>query len=617
MSTPIAGAASPNTDLGALNGKAVRLLVRTLWQASRTHAIALVAAVLVNGLVPVATVLAAATVIGGLPDAIRSGAGSPEAGSVERATLALGLLYLLQQLARSVQSYVADQAGIRMERDLRERVMVACAAPATIAHLEDPELLDLIAQASTVHTARYGPASAVGYGVTAMSGFVTGFSMAALLATVHWWLAPPLIATWLLVRRQMLSECWVLYQVIGFQTAADRRGGYFRDLALTSPAAKEIRLFGLGSWITGRFQDHWSASMDPIVADRRRALAPMHWLGLLVIAVHAVLLLVITQQALAGELSLRQLALLVQAVAAVAILGEGSRDDVCLRWGASTIPAVARLEQALSREARAGVVEELQQEIRFEGVGFRYQGRDTDVFTDLDLVIPAGRSMALVGHNGAGKTTLVKLLTGLLDPTSGRVLADGHDLRLGDPAAWQAQLSVVFQDFVHYDLSLRDNICLAAFGKDHEADLEDVLEQAGLHDVIARLPLGLDTILSTQYDGGVSLSGGEWQRVALARALWSVRGGARLLVLDEPTANLDVRAEADFYDRFLALTHGLTTVVISHRFSTVRQADCIVVIDDGQIVEAGSHSELLTHDGVYAQMFRAQASAFTSEATDA
>jgi ATP-binding cassette subfamily B protein len=609
VTTPTAGAAAPESDPGALNGRAVRLLVRSVWQASKLSAIALVTSVVVNGLVPVATVLTAGTVIGGLPKAVETGEGT----QVERATLLLGALYLLQQLAKAIQSYVAEHAGAEMERALRERVMAACAAPATVAHLDDPEVLDLIAQASTVRTARYGPRSALSFGVTGMAGFVTGFSMAALLSTLHWWMGPLLVATWLVVRRQVLSEAWILYKVIGFQTAADRRGGYFRDLALTGSAAKEIRLFGLADWITGRFQDHWDGSMEPIHAERKGALAPMRWLGLLVVVVHAFLLTVIVRAATAGDIDLRHLAILIQALALVAILGDGTRDDVVIRWGASTIPAVARLEEALNQRETLGtqVLPPLTEALTTDRLAYRYPGRAQDVFTDLDLQLPAGRSMAIVGHNGAGKTTLVKLLTGLLHPTSGRVLVDGADLREADAEAWQQQVSVVFQDFVHYELSLRDNICLATPGSD--ADLDEVLDQAGLRAVLQRLPKGLDTILSTSYEGGVSLSGGEWQRVALARALWSVRAGARLLVLDEPTANLDVRAEADFYDRFLSLTHGVTTVVISHRFSTVRQADRIVVLDQGRVAESGAHDELLATGGLYATMFRAQARAFAQE----
>jgi ATP-binding cassette, subfamily B, bacterial len=617
MSTPTAGDAAPQaSDLGTMAAGAIWLLLRSHWQASKAHAIALASAIVVNGLVPLATVLTAGEVIGGLPRAVAEGPGSDQARHVELAVIGLGGLYLLQQLARAVQGYVAEAAGSRLEEDLRARVMAACAAPATIAHLDDPAVVDLIAQASTVHTARYGPRSATTFGVTGIAGLVTGFSMAALLATLHWWMALVVAGTWLLVRRQVLREAWAIYQVVGFQTSADRRGGYFRDLALTPTAAKEIRLFGLSPWITGRFQDHWDEAMEPIFADRKRSLAPTHWLGPLVFVVHAALLLLVVRTALSGELGLRDLAILVQAVLAVSILGDGGRDEVCMAWGSATIPAVGRLERALqAREPRTAKPPLLSREIRLEGVRFRYPGQDRDVFPGLDLVLPAGRSLAVVGHNGAGKTTLVKLLTGLLDPSAGRVLIDGADLRQADPVAWQAQVSVVFQDFVHYDMSLRDNICLSPSPTDNE--LGPVLQQSGLVDVLPRLPHGLDTVLSPAYDGGVSLSGGERQRVALARALWGVRSGARLLVLDEPTANLDVRAEADFYDRFFELTHGTTSVVISHRFSTVRQADCIVVIDEGAVVEAGSHDELLAHDGLYARMFRAQAAAFALEPGDA
>jgi ATP-binding cassette subfamily B protein len=244
-------------------------------------------------------------------------------------------------------------------------------------------------------------------------------------------------------------------------------------------------------------------------------------------------------------------------------------------------------------------------------VGFRYPGTADDVFSDLHLDIPAGRSLAIVGANGAGKTTLVKLLARLYDPASGRITVDGVDLRQLDPHAWHTRIGALFQDFVHYDLSVADNVGFGAPTLAADPDrLRAAAERAGALDLVEGLPAGWETVLSRQFTNGVDLSGGQWQRVALARALFAVDGGARVLVLDEPTANLDVRAEADVYDRFLELTAGLTTVVISHRFSTVRRADRIVVLEHGRVIEQGTHGQLLASAGRYAEMFRLQAARF-------
>ncbi|HWI03108.1 MAG TPA: ABC transporter ATP-binding protein, partial [Acidimicrobiales bacterium] len=248
---------------------------------------------------------------------------------------------------------------------------------------------------------------------------------------------------------------------------------------------------------------------------------------------------------------------------------------------------------------------------RFEGVRFAYPGTTRDVFTDLDLTIHPGTSLAIVGGNGAGKTTLIKLLARMHEPQGGIIRVDGTPLDHFDPAAWRRRLAVIFQDFVRYELPAADNVGFGGVGLlGDDRALSAAATKAGAADLIHRLPAGWDTPLNRQYTGGADLSGGQWQRVALARALFAVEAGAGILVLDEPTANLDVRAEAALFEDFLDLTRGLTTILISHRFSTVRHADRIVVLEGGCVVEDGSHDELLAAGGRYAGMFRLQAARF-------
>jgi len=252
--------------------------------------------------------------------------------------------------------------------------------------------------------------------------------------------------------------------------------------------------------------------------------------------------------------------------------------------------------------------------IAFEKVTFAYPGSDRKILDELDLELPAGTSTAIVGLNGAGKTTLVKLLARIYEPTGGQITADGIPLAEFGARSWRKRLAVIYQDYVRYELDAAANIGLGApelMGD--AAALERAVEWAGAAGVTAALPDGLSTILSSRYPGGVDLSGGQWQRIALARALFAVEGGASVLVLDEPTAQLDVRAEVAFFDRFLELTCGLTTVVISHRFSTVRRADQIVVLDGRRITERGSHGELMAAGGTYAELFRLQARRFAEE----
>jgi len=249
--------------------------------------------------------------------------------------------------------------------------------------------------------------------------------------------------------------------------------------------------------------------------------------------------------------------------------------------------------------------------ITFEQVTFGYPGHDAPVLRDLDLVLEAGQSVALVGENGAGKTTLLKLLAGFYEPTAGRILVDGRDLRDIDPQAWRRRLAVIFQEFTRFELSAIENITLA--GPDHpdaRSFARAAAEAASADAIIESLPLGWDTVLSRAFTDGVDLSGGQWQRIALARALYSAKVGGQVLVLDEPTASLDVSSEVALFDQLLMHAAGCTAIVVSHRFSTVRRADRIVVLADGHVVEDGSHAALVAHGGRYARLYDLQAQRF-------
>ena len=276
---------------------------------------------------------------------------------------------------------------------------------------------------------------------------------------------------------------------------------------------------------------------------------------------------------------------------------------------AAPVAAVRRLEPAMASagqlaSGRRAAVDVPAREIRFRNVTFAYPGGAT-VLDGFDLTIPAGSSLAIVGQNGAGKTTLAKLLCRLYDPQAGAIEVDGIDLRDLDLTAWRSRLAAVFQDFVRLELPLRDNV--APGGAPDDVVLQ-ALDAAGAGN-LARL----DTILARGYDGGIDLSGGQWQRVALARALSAVRMGAGIVLLDEPTAQLDVRGEAEIFERILAATRHCTTILISHRFSTVRHADRICVLEKGKVVELGTHDELMALNGRYRTMFDLQAQRFSSE----
>src|SRR2546422_8939439 len=251
-------------------------------------------------------------------------------------------------------------------------------------------------------------------------------------------------------------------------------------------------------------------------------------------------------------------------------------------------------------------------QIRFENVSFAYPGAEKNALTDLSFTVKAGETLAVVGRNGAGKTTLFKLICRLYDPTEGRILIDGIDLRDFEPDDLREQIGAMFQDYVDYQATASENIGLGNVPEIADRDaVVHASKQAGSDELIAGLPEGYDTALGKWFDAGVNLSGGEWQKVALARAF--MREDARILLLDEPTSALDAQAEYDLFERLRSLTHGRTAVYISHRFSTVRRADRIIFLEHGRLVEEGTHEELIRLNGRYARLFRMQAAAYTGE----
>ena len=602
---------------------ALRIVARAMPHASLPLTIAGVIGLVLVGVFPTIYKLATGMLVGALPAATRAGAGSPAAHRVDVALAILGAAFVAQQLIGPIFGQVVDALARRVTGHLRGRVITAAAAPAGIGHLEDPATLDKVMLAQGVGTAQITPRGVVIGAFTIAAQYVSGVASGILLAGYRWWLPLVAIALYLLVIRRFRRDFFQNVMAITGQAESLRRSQYFRDVALTPGASKETRIFGLGDWVIDRFRTSWLGAMQDLWAARRGQWKTMALGAVVFFSVEGGVMLLLGRAAVHGDISIAQLTVYVAAAQGLGVWANLGDHDLNLTWGAPAITAVAELESlaaspavALAGERRADGMPA--QSIRFEGVSFAYPGR-SEIFHDLDLTIEAGTSLAIVGDNGAGKTTLVKLLGRLYDPTGGRITVDGVPLTDIDPKAWQRRVSAIFQDFTHYQLLASDNV---AFGNPDiardVARLDAAAERAGAADLVASLPHGWDTVLSRQFKDGTDLSGGQWQRLALARALYAIDAGAGVLILDEPTAALDVRAEAEMYDRFLDLTQGLTTIVISHRFSTVRRADRIVVIEHGVVVEDGSHDALLAADGRYAHMFRLQAARFTdSEVVDA
>jgi ABC-type multidrug transport system fused ATPase/permease subunit len=389
---------------------------------------------------------------------------------------------------------------------------------------------------------------------------------------------------------------------------AQRDADYAYRLAVDPPASKELRLFGLAHWTLDRFVARRTRLHDLQYQATRLRERSLAWSALAVTAANVLVLWSLASAAADGRIGLGELVTYAQLAISTSAIAFGGF-SWALDGAAAPVAAVRRLEPAMRAAGRldsgardAGAMPG--REIRFRSVGFAYPG-GAEVLKDFDLTIPAGSSLAIVGQNGAGKTTLAKLLCRLYDPHAGTIEIDGVDLRELEVRSWRARLAAVFQDFTRFEMSLRDNVAPAGAPDD---EVRDALREAGAEG-LARL----DTVLARGYADGTDLSGGQWQRVALARALCAVRLGAGLVLLDEPTAQLDVRGEAEIFDRILAATRHCTTILISHRFSTVRHADRICVLEKGRVVELGTHDELMAIGGRYRTMFDLQAQRFEEE----
>ena len=592
--------------------------VRLLPEACPRVAAALVLLNIAGALVPASAIVATGVMIGSLPATAHAGLASAAGHRTLTALGAWAVLMLLSEIGPRLLNATATSAASRVETLVQQRVIAALNRPWSIAHLEDPKTADLLSQVTGLGVGAVGPGAAIsGLATSRIPMVLRTVVSGALLFAYSWPAALLLFAAQFVLLRQM-RRAWVEESktILG-KTDAVRRADYYRELALGAGAAKEMRVLGLHGWLGDRLGSEWKRRLSEDWKDRRRDM-----LGGIAAAVAASAAAVIVFGVLASDAARGVItigALLIYLRSGQAIAGWGlSNADYAIEYGAASVPALRRLEALAAADppaAREALPPDAPaREIRFENVSFAYAA-GPPVLAGLSLTVPAGSSMAIVGLNGAGKTTLVKLLARLYDPTGGAITVDGVDLRDLDPIAWRGRIAAIFQDFLRFGLPARDNVGFGGLRlAGDEAALARAAEKAGVLERILTLPKGWDTPLMRQFTDGADLSGGEWQRVALSRAMMAVEAGARLLILDEPTAALDVRAEAELYDRFLEITRGLTTILISHRFSTVRRADRICVLEHGAVAELGSHAELMALGGKYAELFMLQSQRFAEAA---
>jgi len=568
-------------------GRADRLLASAWWTV-----------LVLRGLLPAGFAISMGVLVGAVQQ------GAPLAGGLALA----GAIFILLQILSPLHQALGTNLGSRTAAWLYDELTRACVRPPGMGHLEDSRLTTDLTMARDFDLGISGPPLSISMGFIA-SGLVEmvgGVSSAFVLAAYSWW-APLLLAGAWLATHWLLRESAVWRDRNTPEVRqAERHADYAYRLAVDPPASKELRLFGLSQWTVERFKAQRRRLFELQWKATRLRERPVLWSLLIVLGANVVVFLALATDASAGRLALARFVTFATAAVGTSMIAFGGF-SWALDSAAAPTGAVLRLEKSMepagalpvgTRSASAMPA----RQVRFRRLKFTYPNTTDLVLDGFDLTIPAGSSLAIVGQNGAGKTTLAKLLCRLYDPVSGAIEIDGVDLRELDLESWRRRLTAVFQYFIRFELPLRDNVAPA--GAPDEV-INAALEEAGAAHLAS-----LDTPLAKGYTGGTDLSGGQWQRIALARALCAVKLGAGLVLLDEPTAQLDVRGEAEIFNRILDATRHTTTILISHRFSTVRHADRICVLEQGKVVELGTHDKLMALGGRYRTMFELQASRF-------
>ncbi|WP_182907639.1 ABC transporter ATP-binding protein [Microbispora sp. H13382] len=598
----------------------ILIALRLSWEASPLFTAVCVTLTLLTAPAPVVTAWLTKLVL----DEITAGAGP---GAVLGKGLGLAAAGLVTGLIPHVTAYASQETERRVGLLAQERLFAATERFVGLARFEDPAFLNRMRMA--LQHGGTTPGVVVSAVLSLVGSVVTGLGFLGSLLVISPWMPMLILASvlpvlfvemWLARRRAALS--WRLSPI-------ERREMFFRDLLTSTQAAKEIRLFGIGAYLRRRMTEQRRLANAENRRMDHRQVGAQGLIGLGGTMVASGTLLWAVLAAAGGRIGIGDISLLVASVAGVQsagvslvhIIAQCHRQlllfDHYLRVVAAgpDLP-VARPPRAIAPLAR-GIV--------FRDVWFRYSPDHPWVLRGVDLTIPYGHTVGVVGRNGAGKSTLIKLLCRMYDPERGAILWDGVDLRDLDPADLRARIGAVFQDYMEYDLTAAENIGLGDL--EHLRDRERVTaaaDGAGAHEFVSRLPRSYDTLLSRvffQEDDtpgdtagdtggalGVTLSGGQWQRLALARA--HLRAGRDLMILDEPSSGLDAEAEYEIHRRLRRHRAGRTNVLISHRLNTVREADLLVVLDEGAVVERGTHEELTARGGIYADLFSMQAEGF-------
>ncbi|MFI7110319.1 ABC transporter ATP-binding protein [Nonomuraea sp. NPDC050227] len=585
-----------------------RMLLRELRHAGMCAVVALIAVQLIVSATPALMALAMANLVGSL----LSGTAPASALAV------LGAVILAGRLAQTASAPIMYLVTQRIDAARRSMLTELAASSARIGTLEQPRVRELlrIARADPEFWAERTPGQGATAQIDLIIRWVGVLASAAVLASFAWWLAPLVILPGMLSRSIWRRQFLEHIEIERLGVLAGIEADHWRRLAVEWTGGKESRTFGLQHWAVDRAQEQVMAMSRPKWHAGLRSVLHQWKIGAVVGPPLLLAFGVIVRQADEPGGSV---------AAAAAVLGAGwailsllgFADALEIEGAIPGCRAFAELSTELTTAAQAEPQPRTWQTVmaaplvRFENVSFTYPGTASAVLEGLDLEIKPGELLAVVGLNGSGKSTLIKLLAGLYQPTAGRITVDGVDLASVNLTQWRARLSVVFQDFVRYHLSALDNVVLGyASARPDRERAKRAATESGFDRILADLPQGWGTPLARSRKGGTDLSGGQWQQVVLARAMYAFQGGARLLVLDEPTAHLDVKSEFEVFHRLAEHRSHAGVVLISHRLSTVRLADRIVLLDGGRITESGTHAELMVQGGMYAKLFTTQAERF-------